>query len=156
MSEIPTYNHSWEPSHNSRGRAICRHHHHWWCSIGEQSARKNFKTFAEYAMLDVLPTIKAYSNKNKRTDIVFDVYRPSSLKAETRSGAWSAAVVGCLWLKREPEVACSWPVSHSCRKGQRDALLQCIPRQEASSVFIKLTHLHWMMRIWKSWRSLQS
>ncbi|KAJ8405154.1 hypothetical protein AAFF_G00321450 [Aldrovandia affinis] len=43
------------------------------------------KTFEEYAMLDVLPTIQAYSTKYKRTDIVFDVYRPSSLKAETRS-----------------------------------------------------------------------
>ena len=36
-------------------------------------------------MLDVLPTIQAYSTKYKRKDIVFEVYRPSSLKAETRS-----------------------------------------------------------------------
>ena len=36
-------------------------------------------------MLYVLPTIQSYSTKYKRTDIVFDVYRPSSLKAETRS-----------------------------------------------------------------------
>ena len=35
-------------------------------------------------MFDVLPTIQAYSTKYKRTDIVFEVYRPSSLKAETR------------------------------------------------------------------------
>ncbi|KAJ8333969.1 hypothetical protein SKAU_G00412880 [Synaphobranchus kaupii] len=43
------------------------------------------KTFEDYAALDVLPTIQAYSTKYKRTDIVFDVYRPSSLKSETRS-----------------------------------------------------------------------
>lgn len=43
------------------------------------------KTFEEYAKFDVLPTIRAYSTKYKRTDIVFDVYRQSSLKAETRS-----------------------------------------------------------------------
>ena len=36
-------------------------------------------------MLDALPTIQAYSTKYKKTDIVFDVYRPSSLKAETKS-----------------------------------------------------------------------
>lgn len=46
---------------------------------------RSSKTFEEYAMLDVLPRIQAYSTKYKRTDIVFDVYRPSSLKAETRS-----------------------------------------------------------------------
>ncbi|KAJ8399900.1 hypothetical protein AAFF_G00406300 [Aldrovandia affinis] len=46
---------------------------------------RSSKTFEEYAMLDVLPTIQAYSTKYKRTDIVFDVYWPSSLKAETRS-----------------------------------------------------------------------
>ncbi|KAJ8394319.1 hypothetical protein AAFF_G00047260 [Aldrovandia affinis] len=46
---------------------------------------RSSKTFEEYAMLDVLPTIQAYSTKYKRTDIVFDVYRPSSLKAEIRS-----------------------------------------------------------------------
>ncbi|KAJ8415665.1 hypothetical protein AAFF_G00402220 [Aldrovandia affinis] len=50
-----------------------------------QSAPTEFKGVQEYAMLDVLPTIQAYSTKYKRTDIVFDVYRPSSLKAETRS-----------------------------------------------------------------------
>lgn len=43
------------------------------------------KTFEEYAMFDVLPTIQAYSTKYNRTDIVFDVYHQSSLKAETRS-----------------------------------------------------------------------
>ncbi|KAJ8351997.1 hypothetical protein SKAU_G00234730 [Synaphobranchus kaupii] len=42
------------------------------------------KTFDEYAALDVLPTIQVYSSKYKRTDILFDVYRKASLKAETR------------------------------------------------------------------------
>ena len=43
------------------------------------------KTFEEYAVLDVLPSIQGYSTKYQRTDIVFDVYHPSSLKGETRS-----------------------------------------------------------------------
>lgn len=43
------------------------------------------KTFEEYAVLDVLPTIQSYLTKYSRTDIVFDVYQPSSLKAEARS-----------------------------------------------------------------------
>ena len=46
---------------------------------------RSSKSFEEYAMLDVLPAMQAYSTKYKRIDIVFDVYRPSSLKAETRS-----------------------------------------------------------------------
>lgn len=45
---------------------------------------RSSKTFEEYTMLDVLPTIHAYSTKYMRTDIVFDVYRPSCLKAESR------------------------------------------------------------------------
>ena len=43
------------------------------------------KTFDSYATLDVLPVIKAYTMKYSRTDVVFDVYLPSSLKSETRS-----------------------------------------------------------------------
>ena len=43
------------------------------------------KTFKEYAVLDVLLSIQGYSTKYQRTDIVFDVYHPSSLKAEKRS-----------------------------------------------------------------------
>eukprot|EP00745_Piridium_sociabile_P026562 TRINITY_DN4240_c0_g2_i9.p1 TRINITY_DN4240_c0_g2~~TRINITY_DN4240_c0_g2_i9.p1 ORF type:complete len:1084 (-),score=281.98 TRINITY_DN4240_c0_g2_i9:490-3741(-) len=46
---------------------------------------RSSKTFEDYAVLDVLPTIQTHSTKYKRTDIVFDVYRPSSLKAETRA-----------------------------------------------------------------------
>ena len=43
------------------------------------------QTFEDYALLDVLRTILAYSSNYDRTDIVFDECRPSSLKAETRS-----------------------------------------------------------------------
>ncbi|KAJ8258069.1 hypothetical protein GJAV_G00192820 [Gymnothorax javanicus] len=43
------------------------------------------KTFEDYAASKVLLTIQAYSNKYKQTDIVFIVYKPSSLKAEARS-----------------------------------------------------------------------
>ena len=48
-------------------------------------------TFEDYATLDVLPTIRAYSIKYERIYIVFNVYQPSSLKAEARSkrGVWS-------------------------------------------------------------------
>ena len=48
------------------------------------------KTFEDYATLDVLPTIWGYSKTYARRDIVFHVYRPSSLKAEARS-TWSQA-----------------------------------------------------------------
>ena len=43
------------------------------------------KTFDDYARVHVLPTMQAFSAKYKRTDIVFDIYLPSSLKCETRS-----------------------------------------------------------------------
>ena len=46
---------------------------------------KTSKTFEEYAVQDVVSKIKIYSSKYERTDIVFDVYWTSSLKAETRS-----------------------------------------------------------------------
>ena len=42
------------------------------------------KTFDDYAKNDVFPTIEALSAKYKRTDVVFDVYLPCSLKSETR------------------------------------------------------------------------
>ena len=45
---------------------------------------RSSKTFEDYAVNDVLPTVQAYSTKYKRTDIVFDVYLKSSLKCETR------------------------------------------------------------------------
>ena len=31
------------------------------------------------------PTVEAFASIYRRTDIIFDVYRPTSLKAETRS-----------------------------------------------------------------------
>ena len=43
------------------------------------------KNFEEYAVQDVVPKIQMYSSKYERTDIIFDVYWTSSLKAETRS-----------------------------------------------------------------------
>ena len=46
---------------------------------------KTSKTFEEYAVQDVVPKIQMYSSKYERTDIIFDVYWTSSLKAETRS-----------------------------------------------------------------------
>ena len=43
------------------------------------------RTFEEYATLDVFPKVQSYSSSYDRTDIVFDVYLPSSLKSETRT-----------------------------------------------------------------------
>ena len=43
------------------------------------------KTFEDYASKYVIPTVEAFSAIYRRTDIVFDVYRSTSLKAETRS-----------------------------------------------------------------------
>ena len=42
------------------------------------------KTFDDYAKNYVFLTIEALSAKYKRTDVVFDVYLPCSLKSETR------------------------------------------------------------------------
>ena len=39
----------------------------------------------DFTTVNVLPTIRAYFIKYERTDIVFDVYRPSSLTTEARS-----------------------------------------------------------------------
>ena len=43
------------------------------------------KTFAEYAEREFIPKVDACAKKYHRTDIVFDIYKPSSLKTETRS-----------------------------------------------------------------------
>ena len=43
------------------------------------------KTFEEYAVLEVVPQVHAYSCTYIRTDIVFHIYWSPSLKAETRS-----------------------------------------------------------------------
>ena len=42
------------------------------------------KSFEEYARTDILPKVEYYSMTHKRTDIIFDVYHQSSLKAEAR------------------------------------------------------------------------
>ena len=42
------------------------------------------KTFKEYALKDVTPSVEAFAAIYRRTDIVFDVYIANSLKAETR------------------------------------------------------------------------
>ena len=41
-------------------------------------------TFDEYASVTIIPHVHALADKYKRTDIVFDIYLPSSLKSETR------------------------------------------------------------------------
>ena len=46
------------------------------------------KTFDDYTKNDVFPTIEALSVKYKRTDVVFDVHLPCSLKSETREKRW--------------------------------------------------------------------
>lgn len=53
-------------------------------ALSHSLSPKTSKTFEEYAVRDVVPKILSYSSKYKRTDIVFDVYKTSSLKAETR------------------------------------------------------------------------
>ena len=40
---------------------------------------------------DILPRIETYSHRNRRTDIVFDVYWKSSLKSDARS-KWGKAI----------------------------------------------------------------
>ena len=42
------------------------------------------KTFQDYAREDILPKIKFYGATYKRVDVVFDVYRKSTLKGEAR------------------------------------------------------------------------
>jgi hypothetical protein len=57
-----------------------------WLSNGVNgSAPARSKTFDEYVTEKIISKVKFYSSKYKRTDIVFDVYRQPSLKAETRS-----------------------------------------------------------------------
>ena len=42
------------------------------------------KIFDDYTRGDILPKVESYGAKYKRVDIVFDVYKKSSLKSETR------------------------------------------------------------------------
>lgn len=43
------------------------------------------KTFEEYATLEFVPKVQSYCSKYSRIDLVFDVYKSSSLKAEART-----------------------------------------------------------------------
>ena len=42
-------------------------------------------TFEEYAALEFVSKVQSYCSKYSRIDLVFDVYKSSSLKAETRT-----------------------------------------------------------------------
>ncbi len=42
------------------------------------------KTFENYAREDILPRVAFYCSKFQRIDVIFDIYRKSSLKSETR------------------------------------------------------------------------
>lgn len=42
------------------------------------------KIFDDYDNEDILPRVRSYSTKYQRVDIVFDVYKESSLKVEAR------------------------------------------------------------------------
>lgn len=46
---------------------------------------RSSKTFDDYASEDILPRVESFGIKYKRVDIVFDVYKKSSLKSEARS-----------------------------------------------------------------------
>lgn len=46
---------------------------------------RHSKTFDDYARDDILPKVIYYGGKYGRVDIVFDVYKKSSLKSETRT-----------------------------------------------------------------------
>ena len=52
--------------------------------VNSQPPRRS-KTFDDYANEDILSRVRSYSTKYQRIDIVFDVYKVSSLKVETRS-----------------------------------------------------------------------
>ena len=39
------------------------------------------KTFNDYAKEDIIPKVESYGARYKRVDIVFDVYKKSSLKS---------------------------------------------------------------------------
>ena len=59
------------------------------CLINAKIPHKS-KTFEEYVTKDIIPQLQRYSSTYQRTDIIFDVYRDSSLKAETRSNRGKA------------------------------------------------------------------
>ena len=59
------------------------------CLINAKIPHKS-KTFEEYVTKDIIPQLQRYSSTYQRTDIIFDVYRDSSLKAEARSNRGKA------------------------------------------------------------------
>ena len=54
------------------------------CLINAKNPKKS-KSLEEYDTKDILPKLQRYSSTYQRTDIVFNVYHDSSLKAEARS-----------------------------------------------------------------------
>lgn len=55
-----------------------------WSALVHALPPKRSKTFEDYAALDFLPVIYMYSSKYTMKHLVFDVYSPSNLKAETK------------------------------------------------------------------------
>ena len=43
------------------------------------------KTFDDYAKEDIIPKVESYGVRYERVDVVFGVYKKSSLKSEMRS-----------------------------------------------------------------------
>lgn len=56
-----------------------------WSALVHALPPKRSKTFEDYAALNFLPVIYMYSSKYTMKHLVFDVYSPSSPKAETKS-----------------------------------------------------------------------
>ena len=46
---------------------------------------RSSKTFDDYAKEEIIPKVESYGARYERVDVVFDVYKKSSLKSETRS-----------------------------------------------------------------------
>ena len=85
LPKVTAHIYTWHSCCTNRPRTQGRCPHRGWFSIGACLATRRGKTFESYATLDFLPVIQTYSSKCDMTHIVFDVYSPSSLKADTRS-----------------------------------------------------------------------
>ena len=53
--------------------------------VKQQNQPRTARTFDDYAKYVIIPTLQSYSRHYYRTDIGFDIYKPDSLKALTRS-----------------------------------------------------------------------
>ena len=53
--------------------------------VKQQNQPRTAQTFDDYAKYVIIPTLQSYSRHYYRTDIGFDIYKPDSLKAMTRS-----------------------------------------------------------------------